>query len=224
MEDIIMSDSVFKGKTILITGGTGSFGNAVLKHFLTTDIGEQATYYSIPYTSEHPARAIRFLDLINSEEGAEIVNLLSYGLEGEHYEFTDKENGNIRAFEYEAQGNRESSYGIPNWIVGNMMEGMYNCYPYTHEYKEYARNYYENTLSSLKKHVLYGCSFDTDNVKNQLSQLVKNNGEYAESIYSGIVNNGEALLKELIEKNKVAGQEEIIKELQKQAEEYIASK
>ena len=31
---------MFKGKTLLITGGTGSFGNTVLKHFLTTDIGE----------------------------------------------------------------------------------------------------------------------------------------------------------------------------------------
>ncbi|MEG1801047.1 MAG: polysaccharide biosynthesis protein, partial [Oscillospiraceae bacterium] len=29
-----------KGKTLLITGGTGSFGHTVLKHFLTTDIGE----------------------------------------------------------------------------------------------------------------------------------------------------------------------------------------
>lgn len=32
--------STFKDKTLLITGGTGSFGNTVLKHFLATDIGE----------------------------------------------------------------------------------------------------------------------------------------------------------------------------------------
>ena len=32
--------SLFKGKTLLITGGTGSFGNAVLNRFLNTDIGE----------------------------------------------------------------------------------------------------------------------------------------------------------------------------------------
>ena len=32
--------SLFKGKTLLITGGTGSFGNAVLNRFLKTDIGE----------------------------------------------------------------------------------------------------------------------------------------------------------------------------------------
>jgi UDP-N-acetylglucosamine 4,6-dehydratase/5-epimerase len=31
---------MFKAKTLLITGGTGSFGNAVLRRFLHTDIGE----------------------------------------------------------------------------------------------------------------------------------------------------------------------------------------
>ena len=32
--------SVFANKTLMITGGTGSFGNAVLNRFLKTDIGE----------------------------------------------------------------------------------------------------------------------------------------------------------------------------------------
>ena len=32
--------SAFSGATLMITGGIGSFGNTVLKHFLTTDIGE----------------------------------------------------------------------------------------------------------------------------------------------------------------------------------------
>ena len=35
-----MSKDSFSGKTLLITGGTGSFGNAVLNRFLKTDIGE----------------------------------------------------------------------------------------------------------------------------------------------------------------------------------------
>lgn len=35
-----MNSSQFTNKTLLITGGTGSFGNAVLNRFLTTDIGE----------------------------------------------------------------------------------------------------------------------------------------------------------------------------------------
>lgn len=32
--------SIFNGKTLMITGGTGSFGNAVLQRFLETDIGQ----------------------------------------------------------------------------------------------------------------------------------------------------------------------------------------
>ena len=32
--------SEFKDKTLLITGGTGSFGHCVLDHFLESDIGE----------------------------------------------------------------------------------------------------------------------------------------------------------------------------------------
>ncbi len=35
-----MEKSIFCGKTLMITGGTGSFGNAVLNRFLRTDIGE----------------------------------------------------------------------------------------------------------------------------------------------------------------------------------------
>lgn len=32
--------NLFKDKTLMITGGTGSFGNVVLNRFLKTDIGE----------------------------------------------------------------------------------------------------------------------------------------------------------------------------------------
>ncbi|MGO2233625.1 MAG: polysaccharide biosynthesis protein [Marinomonas sp.] len=35
-----MNNSIFKDKVLLITGGTGSFGNAVLKRFLNSDIKE----------------------------------------------------------------------------------------------------------------------------------------------------------------------------------------
>ena len=35
-----MASELLSGKTLMITGGTGSFGNAVLRHFLSSDIGE----------------------------------------------------------------------------------------------------------------------------------------------------------------------------------------
>jgi len=36
----MMKESIFANKTLMITGGTGSFGHAVLNRFLDTDIGE----------------------------------------------------------------------------------------------------------------------------------------------------------------------------------------
>jgi len=39
-----MNRSLFTGKILMITGGTGSFGNAVLNRFLTTDIGEMRIF------------------------------------------------------------------------------------------------------------------------------------------------------------------------------------
>lgn len=35
-----MASNAFVDKTLMITGGTGSFGNTVLKHFLASDVGE----------------------------------------------------------------------------------------------------------------------------------------------------------------------------------------
>lgn len=55
--------SIFKNKTLLITGGTGSFGNAVLNRFLNSDIGEIRIFSRDElkqdnmrhyYQSEHP--------------------------------------------------------------------------------------------------------------------------------------------------------------------------
>lgn len=39
--------SIFAGKTLMITGGTGSFGNAVLKRFLRTDIAEIRIFHAM---------------------------------------------------------------------------------------------------------------------------------------------------------------------------------
>ena len=36
----MMPTEKFKGKVLLVTGGTGSFGETVVSHFLKTDIGE----------------------------------------------------------------------------------------------------------------------------------------------------------------------------------------
>ena len=51
---------MFKNKTLLITGGTGSFGNAVLRKFLSTNIKEKKgfrTYGCPQHMIEHQFQA-----------------------------------------------------------------------------------------------------------------------------------------------------------------------
>ena len=62
---------MYKDKTLLITGGTGSFGHTVLKHFMRSDVGEIRVFSRDEkkqddmrhvLQSEHPALAekVRF--------------------------------------------------------------------------------------------------------------------------------------------------------------------
>ncbi len=51
--------SAFAGKTLLITGGTGSFGNAVLHRFLPTDIGEIRVFSRDEKKQDDMRRAFR---------------------------------------------------------------------------------------------------------------------------------------------------------------------
>ena len=43
------NNNIFKDKILLITGGTGSFGEAVLERFLQTDIKEIRIFSIYPY-------------------------------------------------------------------------------------------------------------------------------------------------------------------------------
>ena len=36
----MLNNGTLKNKTLMITGGTGSFGSTVLKHFMDSDVGE----------------------------------------------------------------------------------------------------------------------------------------------------------------------------------------
>lgn len=44
---------MFKNKTLLITGGTGSFGNTVLKRFLKTDVKQIIVFSRDEKTRRH---------------------------------------------------------------------------------------------------------------------------------------------------------------------------
>ncbi len=184
------------------------------------EIGDIATYTSIPVTAVNPVRSIKFLDLIRSEKGAAIANLIAYGIEGKHYEKTGDQT--IKAFEYQGQGSSAVSYGIPQWKLGNNFN-MLVVEPYDMDMYEYGKNYYEKVLPAQRKHPLYGYGFSTNNVTLYLSNVSAVNLEYEPQLAYGIMKDYNEGLKTMNERIKAAGIDNMISDFQKQADDYIAS-
>ena len=192
------------------------------------DIGSLATYTSIPFTAKNPARAMQLLELLRTEKGAPLLNLITYGIEGtkgedgKHYKkVSDNE---IETFDYVGQGTSGSKYGIPNWLVGNMFN-QYICNPpYSKDTVSYGKNYYENYLPKVKRTALTGFCFDVQPVKNQMAQILSVDKEFEPQLAYGVLSDYNSTYDTLLSRNKTAGIEAVITEFQKQADDYSAKK
>lgn len=183
-------------------------------------VGSLSSYMSIPSTSANPARAMKFLELIRTEKGADIANLMAYGIEGEHYEKTS--DTEIKAFDYQSQGTASSKYSIPQWMIGNNFN-MLIVEPYKQALYDWAQDYYKNYYPALKQHALYGLCFDLSKVNVKVSNLLSVNDEYEPQLAYGAVKNYENTYNTMIERSKSSGINDIIAELQSQADSFIAS-
>lgn len=184
-------------------------------------LGKLQTFLAIPSTSSSPERAIKFLDLIYSEKGKDLINLLTFGIEGKHYEKVS--DNAIKAFDYEAQPAGSVSYGIAAWRMGNMFN-MYAVYPYTEETIAYAKDYWENKNPNRPKAATYGMSFDVNEIKKKLADTITVNQEYELQLTAGIYPEYDSFYNEMNSLNEKAGMSDMIKALQKQVDDYIASK
>ena len=184
-------------------------------------IGSLMTYQSIPVTAENPARAMKLLELLRTEQGKDVLNTLVYGIEGTHYEKTG--DNTIKAFDYLGQGSSSSKYGIPNWHMGNLFN-MYVIAPYDMGVYNYGKNYYETYDSKVQKHKLYGLCFDIQPVRSAMSQLLSNNKEYLPQLTYGVMADYQSTYDTLLSRAQAAGIQKVIDEFQKQADDYIASK
>ncbi len=185
------------------------------------NIGELQTYYSIPATAKNPVRAMKFLELLRSPDGVEILNLLAFGIEGTHYEKIS--DTYVKAFDYEGQGTSSSKYGLPAWMMGNMLNGLYTIYPMNENVVEYAKKYYSETLPNRTKHALYGFSFDLKSLNIPMTNIRSANAELESQIGYGVAPDTQKAIDNLTNNLNKAGMENVLSTLQKQAEDYIAS-
>lgn len=184
-------------------------------------LGSMATYISIPFTCQHPQRAIKFLDFLHSDKGSEILNLIAYGLEGEHYEVVANEPGKgvIKFKDYQAQPDSTSKYGVCNWMVGDLFN-MYIPEIYTEAYA-YGKKYYDEELAKIKHGALFGFQFDVSGFNNQLSNMNAVSTQYNKQLICGVNKNYTETYNTLLSKLNDAKMASVIEGLQKQADNFL---
>ncbi len=176
-----------------------------------------STGTSIAATSKYPEKAMQLINLMNSKKGSELYNLLTYGLEGQHYERIGE--NRIKAFDYVQQGEEGSAYGLWKWAVGNTLNA-WELEADREGLAEYVKSLDSNalTLPTL------GFKPDTTEVTTELSQINAVVTEYKETLGYGVAENWETVYNEFMKKVEAAGMSKVKAHLQEQLDEFIANK
>lgn len=171
------------------------------------------TYNNVTFTvmsnSEHPEAAVKFMNLWFSD--VEVGNLISYGIEGEHYQLDENGMGTY----LDGQDAKSCTYHLGSAISNT------NRIRWESENPEYSELLIESNTNA-KKSLALGFSFDPTNVTNEITQLDTVCSKYQVGLESGALDPEEYLPK-FIEELKDAGIETVIAEKQKQLDAFLAA-
>ena len=189
---------------------------------VTDDFYQQYTWEAggncVTKMCKNPDKAMRFIELMTTEEGKDIYNLMVYGIEGKHYEKTGE--NTIRTFEYDgSQGGGSTSYAAMKWIIGNT----FNAYINQGGSEEFNALALEiNKSDRLRKSPLIGLRPNTNDVRTKIEQIQAIATEYKDTLSYGIMGSKwENTYTEFEDKLKLAGDEDIINCYTKQIEEFL---
>jgi len=178
---------------------------------------ESVSGHVIPRTAKNPQAAIKLIELLNTSKGRELFNLLTFGIEGIHYNKIS--NNRIETIDYVGYPDTNSRYGLPKWSVGNVVENAYLTQTESSDtYYEFMRNLPNQAIISP----MIGFKPDVRNIRhiNMAVQSVINEFEWELSI--GVLgNNWEERYNLMIQRLKDAGIDQLLSELQGQVDAYL---
>ena len=164
---------------------------------------------AISRTSKNPVRAMRFLELFNTDKT--LNNLIVYGVEGKHYK---KLQGDyievIKDGGYTLAGSQ--------WMMGNVFLN----YLTTNEAPDKVEALRKFNESAVKPQH-YGFTFNPEPVQNEIAALNSINSEYNKQIVLGAMDYTN-IIPEMRERFKQAGMEKVMNEVQKQYDAFRASR
>lgn len=168
----------------------------------------------IPTTAAHPERAMQLITLMNTPKGAELLNLLSYGIEGEHYTKIDE---NTIDTSLAVQDN-VTKYSANCWVLGNTFVA-YETNANPPGWNQFLQD--EVNGKAIISPAM-GFKPNLDSLKTYIAQVTTVIDEYGKALKQGSLPDWEEKYNEMIEKMKTAGSDKIIEELQRQIDEWAA--
>ena len=168
--------------------------------------------YSISSNSIDIETSMQFLNLMYSDPV--VANLITYGIEGKHYEFVDKENGIIN-FPEGVTADTSGYSTSEGWRKGNQF--------ITYVWEGDPVDIWEqmkNFNHSAAKSTAYGFRFDSTPVQAEILRCNEIRYEYSEGLEYGLLD-PDVALPEFRDRLKDAGIDVIIAEKQRQLDEWI---
>lgn len=174
--------------------------------YMTRDGALQAMI-GVGANSKNPEKAVELIELMNTDK--DLYNLICYGIKDKHYTL-DSEN-KITTID-------NSGYAPGrDWVFGNQ----FNAYVSANADSDVWQKTEEMNENSIKS-PLIGFTPDISSIRTELSQLSSVIDEYNYQM-TGAYDPAE-YWDDFVQKMETAGQKKVLEELQKQVDEFLASK
>ena len=171
-------------------------------------------------SSKYPKEALKFLNMMYTQQGKDMYRLLVYGIEGQHYTMVEGSDIRINPIGYVGNpGSTDAPYGLNKWIVGNCSLA-YEAPTEAEGWIDYVFNEWN---PSCKPSKLAGFVLDDEEFAAEFAQIGAITAEYRDMLASGSLADYEAKYKECFDKFKIAGFDKVKAAMQKQIDDYLAS-
>lgn len=167
--------------------------------------------YMVPIGCSTPEKAVKLLDIMLTNE--DMANLLMYGIEGADYVIKDAEN-NIVGY---PEGVDSSNVGWNNetWLSGNAA--------LAHVWESDSPSIWEEYLEFNDSAIvspLYGFTYDTENVKTEITAITNVINKYLSVICAGYSDPNEAV-PQMVSELEAAGINNILEDAQSQVDTWM---
>ncbi len=173
---------------------------------IVTTSSTRGSMMAVNKNSKSPDKAVEFLQALNTD--SKLHNLVNYGIEGVHYDLTDK--GQLKRTDA-----GQNNYLVPTFALGNL----FNTYTVEGEPLDKWDEFKKQNSEALRSPLL-GLDINTDSIKTELANISNLRKQYEPLLQTGSTDT-ESTLAEFNKKLDEAGFQKVTEEVQKQVDAFL---